>query len=262
VDVSTAVAIPVIQQSPTLFYDPTQAPNPGLAYHYSSSATATISVDGTITAGDIATVTIRDRPYNYTVLATDTTATVRDQLIAIIDAHDPEVRAFPAGAFQRIRLQAIVPGPAGNSIPINASAQTGATIIMTAFNSTLCCANVAGAPVTLDNPALPGETISVYGTGLGILTAGDQQLMLNGQPFAGSSYNNVTFDGFVASLVGGLTANVLFSGLKPGYVGLYELDLELNTSLPTDPQTTMTISQIYQVSNIVTIPVVNPSPKN
>jgi uncharacterized protein (TIGR03437 family) len=62
--------------------------------------------------------------------------------------------------------------------------------------------------------------------------------------------------------VGGLTANVLFSGLKPGYVGLYELDLELNTSLPTDPQTTMTISQIYQVSNIVTIPVVNPSPKN
>jgi hypothetical protein len=45
-------------------------------------------------------------------------------------------------------------------------------------------------------------------------------------------------------------------------VGLYELDLELNTSLPTDPQTTMTISQIYQVSNIVTIPVVNPSPKN
>jgi uncharacterized protein (TIGR03437 family) len=86
--------------------------------------------------------------------------------------------------------------------------------------------------------------------------------MLNGQPFAGSSYNNVTFDGFVASLVGGLTANVLFSGLKPGYVGLYELDLELNTSLPTDPQTTLTISQLYQVSNIVTIPVANPAPKN
>jgi len=62
--------------------------------------------------------------------------------------------------------------------------------------------------------------------------------------------------------VGGLTANVLFSGLKPGYVGLYELDLELNTSLPTDPQTTLTISQLYQVSNIVTIPVANPAPKN
>jgi hypothetical protein len=260
VNVSTAVAIPVIQQSPTLFYDPTQVPNPGLAYHYSSAATATVSVDGTITAGDIATVTIRDRPYNYTVLATDTTATVRDELIAIIDAHDPEVRAFPAGAFQRIRLQAIIPGTAGNGIPINASSPTGATIIMTAFNTALCCANVAGAPVTLDNPAVPGETISIYGTGLGILTAGDQQLMLDGQPFAGSSYNNVTFDGFVAGTVGGLTANVLFSGLKPGYVGLYELDLELNTSLPTDPQTQLWISQLYQVSNIVTIPVVNPAP--
>ena len=40
-------------------------------------------MDGTITAGDVATVTIRDRPYNYTVLATDTTATVRDELVAI-----------------------------------------------------------------------------------------------------------------------------------------------------------------------------------
>ena len=188
-------------------------------------------MDGTITAGDIATVSIRDRPYNYTVLATDTTATVRDELIANINAHDPEVRAFPAGAFQRIRLQAIVPGTAGDGIPIAGPVSaTTATIILTAFNSTLCCANVAGAPVTLDNPALPGETFSVYGTGLGILTASDQQLMFNGQPFTGSAYNNVTFDGFVASLVGGLTANVLFSGLKQGYVGLYELDLELNTS--------------------------------
>ena len=70
----------------------------------------------------------------------------------------------------------------------------------------------------------------------------------------------MTFDGFVAGTVGGLTANVLFSGLKPGYVGLYELDLELNTSLPTDPQTQLWISQLYQVSNIVTIPVVNPAP--
>jgi uncharacterized protein (TIGR03437 family) len=63
-------------------------------------------------------------------------------------------------------------------------------------------------------------------------------------------------------MIGGKTANVLFSGLKPGYVGLYELDLELNTSLTTDPQTTLTISQLYQVSNIVTIPVVNPAPVN
>jgi uncharacterized protein (TIGR03437 family) len=181
-------------------------------------------------------------------------------MIALINTHDPEVRAFAAGAFQRIRLQAIIPGPAGDGIPITAGAQTGATIIMTAFNTALCCANVAGAPVTLDNPALPGETISLYGTGLGILTGGDQFLMFDGQPFAGSPINNVTFDGFVAALAGGKTANVLYSGLKPGYVGLYELDLELNTSMNTDPQTQLTISQLYQVSNIVTFPVTNPSP--
>src|SRR5208283_164588 len=140
---STAVALPVIQQSPTLFYDPTMAPNPGLAYHYSSQATATVSVDGTITGGDQAIVTIRDRPYTYIVSETDTTATVRDALISIINASDPEVHAFPAGAFQRIRLQAKVPGPAGDGIPISTSVNTGATVIITAFNTTLCCANVA-----------------------------------------------------------------------------------------------------------------------
>jgi hypothetical protein len=40
-------------------------------------------------------------------------------------------------------------------------------------------------------------------------------------------------------------------------VGVYEVHLELNTDLPTDPNTEVTIAQSYQVSNIFTIPVVN-----
>ena len=50
--------------------------------------------------------------------------------------------------------------------------------------------------------------------------------------------------------------------LRPKYrqVGMYEVDLELNPDLPTDPFTQLTIAQDVYVSNIVTIPVVNPNP--
>ncbi|MDR3719570.1 MAG: hypothetical protein P4K98_12270 [Bryobacteraceae bacterium] len=277
VQVSSAMNIPIIQQNPSIFFDPTVQPNPGVAFHSSSQATATISVDGSIQGGDQATVKIRDREYNYGVQPSDDLTTVRDALIAMIDASDPEVVATAGGPFARIRLKARVPGPMGNGIPVSTSVTStaipdpvnypttyaSAKLIMTTMNSVLCCANIAGAPVTIDNPAIPGETISVYASGLGRLKdTSDFVAMINGQPFKGSATNNVTDDGFVAGLIGGKTANILFSGLKPGYVGVYQIDMELNTSLTTDPMTTLTISQLYQVSNIVSIPVVAVAPAN
>ena len=41
-------------------------------YHTSSFATGTITVDGSIEAGDTGTITIGDRSYTYTVQAGDT----------------------------------------------------------------------------------------------------------------------------------------------------------------------------------------------
>jgi hypothetical protein len=224
--------------------------------HYSSSATGTISVDGSVNAGDTTTVTIEDRAYTYTVQAGDTLESIRDALIALIN-DDPKVQAFPAGLFTRIRLKARVEGPEGNGIMIAGSTNDGAQVILTATNSTLCCANVAGAPVTDDNPALPGETIVVLATGLGLPEPQDG--VNTGQKYEGGTNQPVSF---VSSLAGGKTANVLFAGLKPGTVGIYEVHLELNSDLPTDPFTQITIAQDVYVSNIVTFPVVNPNPSS
>ena len=58
---------------------------------------------------------------------------------------------------------------------------------------------------------------------------------------------------------GGRTANVLAAGLKPGMVGVYEVQLQLNSDLPTNPQTQLTIAQDIYVSNIVTFAVRNPA---
>lgn len=254
--VSTGVAIPLIEQQPAIYADSGLDPRPGLIYHYSSSATGTVSVDGTAKANDVATVKIRDRSYSYTVQEGDTLNTIRDALVAQITENDPEVEALPSGNFTRIRLKARVAGPAGNGIPFSASANTDANVIMSAFNSALCCANEAGALVTVDNPALPGETIVALASGLGIVKDSARDFQVNGKPYEGPEINDVTE--FVSSLAGGKTANVLFSGLRRGAVGVYEVHLELNPDLPTNPKTELTISQSFQTSNVVTIPVVNP----
>ena len=119
----------------------------------------------------------------------------------------------------------------------------------------LCCASAGGTLVTKDAPAVPGETIIVYATGLGlpVLTSDVQPYVLTGVTYQGSAAN--TPKQTVSSLAGGKTANVLAAGLAPGMVGVYEVHLQLNTGLPTDPLTQLTIAQNLYVSNIVTFPV-------
>lgn len=255
VTVSSAVAIPIITQNPAVFSDQSLEPQPGFAYHYSSSATGTISIDGTAAGGDVITITINGRETTYTVQATDTLIMVRDALVALINASDPEVEAFASGFYSRLRLRARVPGPEGNGIPYTAKAEDGASIIVTAFNTTLCCANEEGALITADNPAVPGETIVVLASGLGLVNPQEaRDAMTTGMPYYGPALNDASES--VSSLAGGKTANVLFAGLRRGAVGLYEVQLELNPDLDTDLQTQVTIAQSFEVSNIFTIPVV------
>ncbi len=270
VTVSSAVAVPLIAQNPGIYAADGPDPRPGVIFHGSSFATGTISVDGTSKKDDVATITIADRSYSYTVEEDTVTngglsdnqlklAKIRDNLIRIINANggDPDVVALPAGVFTRIRLQARRPGPDLNGLPISAKVNDTASVILTATNSSLCCANTEGAPVNAQNPAVPGETLIVYATGLGKIKPEEaQKLVRTGQVYNGPADNEP--EEFVSSLAGAKTANVLFARLKPGMIGIYEVVLELNSDLPTNDTMQLTIAQSFQVSNIVTIPLKNP----
>ena len=242
-----------------------------------------VSVDGSATAGDEATIIIgsegNERRYTYTVQESDVPAEddpdtedvdesepasvgltkIQNALIALINENDPEVEAFAAGQFNRIRLRARFEGPQGNGIPYNKETSDGASVVLTATTSALCCANVAGARVTVDNPAIAGSIITVFATGLGLVEPEEaREQMVTGQAYDGPEINRAAE--FVSSLAGGRTANVLFAGLERGTIGLYRVDLQLNQGLPTNPITGFTIAQGFQVSNIATIPVFNPDP--
>jgi uncharacterized protein (TIGR03437 family) len=275
VTVTTSVPLQVSQQAPGIYAEAGPEPRKGTAVHYSSYATGVISVDGSAQATDIVTVTIENRPYNYTVLATDTLNTIRDALVALINANgDEKVVAAPSGSFTRIVLRAKVPGSEGNGLSISASANGGTftsstgvvttgtpTETMTAINSFLCCANVAGAPVNADNPAQPGELIGIFATGLGLVgPASALASIQDGVAYSGPALNDPNSS--VSSIIGGSTGNVLYAGLQVGAIGVYYVVLQLDSGLPTNPITQVTISQDIYTSNIVYIPVVSPNPAN
>jgi uncharacterized protein (TIGR03437 family) len=196
------------------------------------------------------------------VQAADTLASIRDAFVQLINANPKEfVTAQPAIEFTRVRLQQKTPGKVGEGLYLATTVSTaatntsGASLTLTATNTATCCANTAGAPITPANPAVPGETIVISGTGLGLDV--DNQKLVSGQAFPGPpSPLRVS----LSAQSGGSTVNVINAGYKVGAVGINEIVLELPPSLPANPLTQLTISQSFSTSNIVTIPVGGGSP--
>jgi uncharacterized protein (TIGR03437 family) len=259
IQVTSAVAATIVPANPGIFAVPDSQPSVGIVYHASSTASGIISVDGTAHAGDIATITIEDRTYNYTVQSGDTLDNIRDALVVLLNT-DPKVTAIPSGVFDRILLQARVQGPEGNNIPYGATASSGASVIMTAIGDTLCCANVADTLVTPDNPAVPGEMVYVLATGVGlpVLTDTNKPFITTGYQYPAAPVGPETSPAVAMnSIAGGKTADVISATLLPNSVGTYKVLLHLNPDLATDPYAQLTIAQDIYVSNIVTLPIVN-----
>lgn len=258
VTATTALGVPIAPQNPGLFGGTGPDPRPAKAFHTYNNANDLIDIDGTITAGDTGTITIGDRAYYYTVSLNDTLLSVRDAFIGLINGNPEElVTASAAGAFTRILLIAKVPGPEGDSIAVATSASANASLVLTAENPTMCCANVAGAPVDANNPAVPGEIITFYATGLGLITPpAANSAIVDGAQYTGPAVNDPV--SFVSSLINNTTANVVSAGLMVGAVGIYQVLLQLGGGTLPSPLAQVTISQDIYTSNVVTIPVSNP----
>ncbi len=105
-----------------------------------------------------------------------------------------------------------------------------------------------GSLVGPNNPAHPGDILTVYTTGLGPLS-----LSLVDGYGAPSNPLAYTQDPFQVT-VGGEQAQVLFSGLAPGFVGLYQLNIVLPSDLPRG-NLDLQITSPYASSGVATLPV-------
>jgi len=252
VSYSNAIPIAVVPANPGIFSMNNGTPPTALAFHASSYASAIFSIDGTINAGDIGTVTVGSNTYTYTVQSTDTLNTVQAAFVNLIN-QDPLVTATASGTFTRVVIQARVPGAAGNGIPITASVDTGADLLLTVLNTPTCCANTANAPVTLANPLVPNELFYVWGDGLGIITGSTPYTLVAGAPYSGPQPNTV--NDFVAATLEGGAAQVINSGLPSGVIGLHQVELQVPASATTNSQAELYIAQDAYISNITLVAV-------
>jgi uncharacterized protein (TIGR03437 family) len=287
VTITNAIGVPMVNGAPGLYATGTTEPRVGQIYHSSSFATGIVTFSdapvvsstgvSSLQAGDAGTITIGDRPYTYTVQSTDTLQTIIAAYVNMINS-DPEVNATAAAAPVGFALvvTAKVPGPLGNGIILSALVTTastntgGALLTLTATNTVLCCANKADSPVTVQNPAVPGETIYFLSTGLGLVCMPADLDPLNNclspDPAKDVLITGVVYNGPAGNVplvpinatVGGGAAAVVSSGILPGTVGLYQVIVQLPNTLVADPFTQLFIQQLFNASNIVTLPVATP----
>jgi uncharacterized protein (TIGR03437 family) len=125
-----------------------------------------------------------------------------------------------------------VPGdiPVGSaSTVVSSSGVMSVTVDMAVEASTPAISAVVhadGSAVSVADPAVAGETISLYATGLGAASA---NLPLGA---AGPADPPVATAALPQILLSGAPLTVAFSGLAPGYVGLYQV----NATVPSAPQ--------------------------
>ena len=259
VTITNATPMYIAPANPGLFNAPAFSgqprPWPAInATHQPGNATAVVSVDGTVTAGNTATITIGSANYTYTVASGDSLLSIAQNLTNQINASDQNVTAALGGAFQRIVLTAKQPGAAGTGISVMASASANATVTLTPYTSSTCCNVVPGSPITPDNPAVPGELIQISATGLGTVqdVNGNKLSVTTGQPWTGgqnSASNSVT------ATMGGVTAQVITAGLAQNGYGMYDIQMIVPSGAATNAETQLFVAQNAFISNTVTIPV-------
>ena len=100
-------------------------------------------------------------------------------------------------------------------------------------------------------PEASGNFVVIYATGIGRTNP----LVGDGQPSPGNPF--ATSDGPTTVTIGGVSAQVLFSGLAPGFVGLWQINAVLAGSLPTNLATDLAITLKGKGSQPTTLAVAN-----
>ncbi len=107
--------------------------------------------------------------------------------------------------------------------------------------------NEDGTLNSAGNPAQSGSVVQIYAAGLGVV--GPQPS--SGQPAATSPLSRTKQSPLV--WIGGVSAEVLYSGLAPGFVGLYQINAKIPPSAPSGSAWPLQVQIGAGSSNVVTI---------
>jgi uncharacterized protein (TIGR03437 family) len=106
-----------------------------------------------------------------------------------------------------------------------------------------------GRAIGPDNPAVPGESIAIYTTGLGEV----QPTVIAGTPAPSAPLAQTR--GLTSVTLNGLPCTVTYSGLSPGFAGLYQVNVILPAELTTHAAAPLVVMVDGQPSNTVVLPI-------
>jgi uncharacterized protein (TIGR03437 family) len=149
-----------------------------------------------------------------------------------------------ASSAQAVSLQTASPG-------IFSLDSSGAGQGAIQISNTAIFAAAAGSvpPGAIGRPVNPGEFLTIYCSGLGYVSP--QPATGAAAPSGALSNTQLT----VTSTIGGASAPVTFAGLSPGFVGLYQVNVQVPNAAPAGSQVPVVITAGGVVSNAVTIAV-------
>jgi uncharacterized protein (TIGR03437 family) len=159
------------------------------------------------------------------------TANNRDQLIVVRDTT------------QSAPVDLLVADTDPGMFAVN-SQGTGQGAILLGGTSELA-APAGSIPGAVTGPATAGQTVSIFVAGLGTVS----NPPADGSPSTGTSLTTAT----PVVTIGGVTAQVTYSGLAPGEVGLYQLNVVVPAGVATGNAVPVVITSGNGISNTVTI---------
>jgi uncharacterized protein (TIGR03437 family) len=117
-----------------------------------------------------------------------------------------------------------VRNPAGINTAVPITVAANAPQLFTTDGKSVMGTHVNGSLLGKAAPAAPGETIVIYGTGLGAASPA----LITGQ-VPGTSVSLATLPQVT---IGGTAANVAFAGVVPGTAGVYQINLQVPSDAP------------------------------
>jgi virginiamycin B lyase len=151
------------------------------------------------------------------------------------------------GTSPTITVNLSVAGPGIFTVNTTNSATQGAIQIA---NTTIFVAPVGAIPGATSRPAITGDVLTIFCSGLGAVTNTPASGAVAG---SGTSLSNVQAG--VSVTIGGQTAPVLFAGLAPGFVGLYQVNVTVPAGVASGNAVPVIVSTASLTSNTATIAV-------
>lgn len=227
-------------------YDRTVAPGSLAALFGTAMATQTASASSLPLPTTLAGVTVKLNGINAPLFFVSPNQ-INLQVPSGIAAGTANIAVFNTGSASAIGTGNVTVAEAAPGIfTIDASGMRQAVALNEDFSRNADFGRLPGA-----RPEATGKIVVIYATGIG----NTNPLVADGQAAPGNPLALAT--GTTEIIIGGQPAQVQFSGLAPGFVGLWQINVTLPANLPTNVNTPLLVTLKGRQSLQTTLAVAN-----